>query len=196
MKTKQHFLNQIPRYAILSEKDVLEAEDSFHLSIHAKHELLLKTGQICRLLYFNCQGLVRSFLDTEDSKVLWYEFEHSFFTDVTSFFTKEPSKANIEVLEEDTTLLSISLDDLNRLFEKNHKWAFWGTQLQQYEFVKLTNHYENLRIKDASERYHRLLEMYPQILQRASLGGIASYLGISQVSLSRIRAGKQKKDAF
>ena len=73
---------------------------------------------------------------------------------------------------------------------------FWGTRFQQHEFVKLTNHYENLRIKDASDRYHRLIETYPQILQRVPLGGIASYLGISQVSLSRIRAGKQKKDAF
>ena len=126
MKTKEHFLNQIPRYDILSEKDVLAAADSFYLSIHAKHELLLKTGQTCRLLYFNCQGLVHSFLNDEDRKILWYEFENSFFTDVTSFFRREATSANIEVLEEDTTLLSIKLDDLNRLYEKDHKWAFLG----------------------------------------------------------------------
>lgn len=194
--SKSEYLKQIPRYDILSEKDVLAATDCFNLTIHSKYDLLLKTGQTCRLLYFNCQGLVHSFLDAEYRKILWYEFENSFFTDTTSFFRQEVSNTNIEVLEDHTTLLSITFDNLNYLYEKEHKWAFWGTQLQQQEFVKLTTHYENLRIKDASERYHRLIETYPQVLKRVPLGGIASYLGISQVSLSRIRAGTQKKEAF
>lgn len=196
MKTKQHYLYQIPRYDILSDEDFVAAEDYFDVSVHSKHEFLLKTGQICRLLYFNCQGLVYSFVDDEDQKVLWFELENSFFTDVSSFFKREPSTTNIQVMEDYTTLLSISIDNLNRLYKKNHTWAFWGTQLQQREFVKLTNLYEDLRIKDASDRYNKLIETYPQVLQRVPLGKIASYLGISQVSLSRIRAGKQRKDPF
>ncbi len=196
MGTKEYYLSQIPRYDVLSDKDVFAAQKSFNLEVHTKDEVLLTAGQTCRLLYFNCQGLVYSFQNDDDRKVLWYEFEDSFFTDITSFCKQKPSNTNIAVLEDDTILLSITFDTLNSLYRKNHKWAFWGTQFQQEEFVKLTNHYENLRIKDASERYNQLIKTYPEILQRVSLGKIASYLGISQVSLSRIRAGTQKKSVF
>ena len=196
MGTKEYYLNQIPRYTILSDKDLIAAQDFFNLEVHAKDDVLLTAGQTCRLLYFNCQGLVYSFLNDDDRKVLWYEFENAFFTDINSFSKQEPSNTNIAVLEDHTILLSIPFDTLNSLYRKNHKWAFWGTQFQQQEFVKLTNHYENLRIKDASARYNQLIEAYPEILQRVSLGKIASYLGISQVSLSRIRAGTQKKGTF
>ena len=196
MGTKEYYLNQIPRYTILSDKDLIAAQESFNLEVHAKDDVLLAAGQTCRSLYFNCQGLVYSFQNNDDRKVLWFEFEDAFFTDINSFCKQEPCNTNIAVLEDHTILLSIPFDTLNSLYRKDHKWAFWGTQFQQHEFVKLTNHYEDLRIKDASERYNQLIEAYPEILQRVSLGKIASYLGISQVSLSRIRAGTQKKGAF
>ncbi len=196
MGTKEYYLNQIPRYTILSDKDILAAQESFNLEIHAKDDVLLAAGQTCRSLYFNCQGLVYSFQNNDDGKVLWFEFEDAFFTDINSFCKQEPGNTTIAVLEDHTILLSITSDTLNSLYRKDHKWAFWGTQFQQQEFVKLTNHYENLRIKDASARYNQLIEAYPEILQRVSLGKIASYLGISQVSLSRIRAGTQKKGTF
>jgi len=72
-------------------------------------------------------------------------------------------------------------------------WYVWYGLFLENITQRLYYYYQSLLVKDASQRYNELIELHPEILQRIPLGHIASYLGISQVSLSRIRAGKQKK---
>lgn len=129
--------------------------------------------------------------DTE--RILWYEFENSSFTDIRSFYSQKPGNCTIKAAEDKTAVIRISHEQLNLLYNLYHPWAKWGVKFYEAELTRLTRYYENLRTKDASERYFELVEANPEILQRVSLGHIASYLGISQVSLSRIRAGTQKK---
>lgn len=181
----------ILRFGILKPEDVQEADDYFEVKTLHAGETILRAGRVCENLYFIISGLV--FSHTSDEKIVWYEFEGNSFTDVNSFYAREPSNNFIKVAEDDTTLLSISYQCLQNLYQRSHRWAIWGTQFHQQELTRLSRYYEALRTKDASERYFELVAAFPRVLQRVPLGHIASYLGISQVSLSRIRAGTQKK---
>ncbi len=186
----------LPKLGILNDSDIEMVSDSFTVKEYDSGELILKPGKTCNELQFIQTGSVYAFASNETQKILWYEFERSFFTDVISFYSRTPSDISIKVAEDKTIISSISYDDLEKLFSEHHSWAIWGVKIHQKEVLRLTQYYENLRTKDASQRYFELVENYPEFLQRIPLGHLASYLGISQVSLSRIRAGKQKKGRF
>lgn len=183
----------VPKLNVLNDADIELVGDLFTIREYDIGASILKPGQICKNLWFIQAGLVCAFANDETERILWYEFEGNSFTDVNSLYSKLSSNISIKVAENKTIIASISYDDLEKLYLKYHSWAIWGAKFHQKELLRLTHYYENLRTKDASQRYHDLVEMYPGILQRIPLGHIASYLGISQVSLSRIRAGTQKK---
>ena len=185
------YLNTIPRLNILETEDLQEAKEYFTLETLSSGDIILAPGSICKKLYFISSGLVFSY--NRARSILWYEFEGNAFTDINSFYTQKPGDNYIEVAEDRTALVSISYDKLQTLYKMSHKWALWGTQFKEAEIVRLVSYYESLRVKDASKRYFDLVASHPEALQRIPLGHIASYLGISQVSLSRIRAGSQKK---
>jgi len=183
----------VPRLNVLKDDDFAVMDDEFTIKVYSAGDVILKPGQVCRKLYFIQTGLVYACSNDETERILWYEFEGNSFTDVNSFYSQSESNLFIKVAENMTKIASISFDDLDKLYSKHHNWSIWGARFHQLELLRLTHYYENLRTKDASQRYHELVNTYPEILQRISLGHIASYLGISQVSLSRIRAGTQKK---
>lgn len=183
----------VPRLNILKDDDFAVVDDLFTIKEYSAGDVILKSGQICRKLYFIQTGLVYAFSNDESERISWYEFEGNSFTDVISFYSQSASNLSIKVAENKTIIASISFDDLDKLYSEHHSWAIWGARFHQQELLRLTHYYENLRTKDASQRYHELVDAFPEILQRIPLGHIASYLGISQVSLSRIRAGTQKK---
>lgn len=186
----------LPKLDVLNDTDIEVVDDSFTIKEYDSGEVILKPGQTCNKLHFIQTGSVYAFSSNETEKVLWYEFEGNSFTDIISFYSQSPSNISIRVAENKTTIASILYDSLEKLYSEHHRWAIWGVKIHQKEILRLTQYYENLRTKDASQRYFELVEIYPEILQRIPLGHLASYLGISQVSLSRIRAGKQKKTRF
>ena len=97
---------------------------------------------------------------------------------------------NVELLEE-CDLLKISNETLNRLFDSNIELANWGRRMSDGIILKFEKLFMERYFMSASERYHLLIEREPEILKKVPLRHIASFLGISQVSLSRIRAGIQ-----
>ena len=192
MKDLTYFLEVIPLFDILKREDLRNASKHFMLETVPLGETLLVPGRMCKKLYFIYSGLV--FSCDREGKILWYEFEGNSFTDVCSFYSQKPSKNFIRIAEDQTVLVSIHYDKLQDLYNISHRWAKWGARFKENELIRIVTYYENLRIKDASERYYDLIASHPGVLQRVPLGHIASYLGISQVSLSRIRAGSQKKE--
>ncbi len=79
------------------------------------------------------------------------------------------------------------------LYHKSHRWALWGVKFMEAEYLKLESIYQSLFYEDATERYHKLISVRPDVVTRIPLKYIASFLGVSQVTLSRIRAGNQKR---
>lgn len=158
-------------------------------SFPAGHRLLV-AGQVCRHLYFLESGLV--WCHSRADQTYWYEFEGSFFTSLKSFYEQTPARECL-TLTEASVVWQVSHPDLTALLESSLPWARWGVRFYQQELVRIDGYYQQLLYKDATTRYEELIAARPDVLQRIPLGHIASYLGITDVSLSRIRAGKQKK---
>lgn len=156
-----------------------------------KHYLLSEAGEICQKLYFVEKGLVRWFYYNEDGKDITDSFgvENSFITAFDSFFQRKPSRYFIELLE-DSTVYSMTYTDLETLFE-NFPEVERVSRLILIQILEQTlDKNAALQFHNAHERYEFITQKQPDLLQRVSLGHIASYLGITQETLSRIRAKK------
>lgn len=174
----------------LSEEDRLLVAPLLEKQVLPAGYRLLEEGIICYYLYFLQEGLVRC--HTRDERTVWYEFEENAFTSLESFYGQQPSGECITLME-NCILYRISYQNLMALFEQSHSWAKWGLRFYQRELSRIEGYYKQLLYKDATTRYQELIAARPDILQRIPLHHIASYLGITTVSLSRIRAGKQRK---
>ena len=109
---------------------------------------------------------------------------------LNSYIHKKVGYETIETLE-DSSLYRIKIEELNQLFEKSVYIANWGRKLAEMEALKIEERLMLRAFKTSIESYNELNQKIPNITNRIKLGYIASYLGISQVTLSRIRAVKK-----
>lgn len=184
----QHLLSFISKYHPLSAaaKDALE--NCFEKAVLDKNELLLREGSICRHLYFLEQGAARGFYILDGKEIThWFGFENDFVTSFHSFITGQAAVENIQLIE-NSTLWRIAKPDLEALYNSYHEIERLVRIVYEKYYIRLEERYVNAQFKSAKERYEQLLEQSPHILERVSLGSIASYLGISQETLSRIRS--------
>ena len=155
-----------------------------------KRHILLNVGQICEHVHFVENGFSRAFYAREGKEMTsWFSKTGEFIMSVHSFFKQTPSVESIELLA-DSTLLSISHSELHYAYAKFAEFNFIGRVLTEKYYIHSEERAMALRVYCAKERYENLLKMYPEILQKASLGQIASHLGITQETLSRVRANK------
>ena len=152
-----------------------------------KQSYLLHEGQKCRYLYFLQQGALRGFYHLDGKEVTyWFGFENDFVTSFHSLITQQPAIENIQLLET-SVLWSISKEKLHSLFKQHHEIETLVRVIYEKYYIRLEERFINSQFRTALERYENLLAQTPHILERVSLGHIASYLGISQETLSRIR---------
>ena len=168
-----------------------EAEDAlksgFEQITLPKGELLLKEGQICRHLYFLERGAVRGFYTVDDKEIThWFGFEQDFVTSFHSFITHEPSVENIQLVE-GSVLWRIPKEKLTALFNSFHDIERVVRIAYEKYYIRLEERYVNSQFRSAAERYEKLLGESPHIISRVPLGQVASFLGITQETLSRIR---------
>ncbi|MBC7937210.1 MAG: Crp/Fnr family transcriptional regulator [Rhizobacter sp.] len=157
-----------------------------------KNELLIEDGQVCRHMYFLEQGCIRGFYNIDGKDISqWFGFENDFATSFSSFITRHAAKEYIQVVE-DSTLWCISRDQLDELLSKYPELEKTVRLIYEQYYIRLEERYSNAHFKTATERYEDLLKNSPHIIQRMPLGYVASYLGISAETLSRIR-GQNKK---
>jgi len=163
-------------------------QDCFEQVVLSKNEYLLTEGKICRHLYFLEQGALRGFYNLDGKEITyWFGFEKDFVTSFHSFITQQPAVENIQLLE-GSILWSISKDTLASLFDQYHEIERLVRIVYEKYYIRLEERFVNAQFKTASERYENLLRQTPYLLERVPLGHIASYLGISQETLSRIRS--------
>jgi CRP-like cAMP-binding protein len=138
------------------------------------------------------KGAARYFYTNEQGKEIntWFSLDTQIITDTTSFVHQEPSQESIQLLE-DSEMFAIEYDALQTLLQKHHSFALWYIKLVELHYIsQIEDRIADLQFLDAKQRYQKLLNMYPDITNRISLGNIATYLNITQETLSRIRAGK------
>ena len=152
-----------------------------------KASYLIKEGKVSNHIYFLEKGCLRGFYNLDGKEITyWFAFENDFVTSFYSFITRKPSVENIQVME-DSTLWSIAYDDLQKLYNKHPDIERFGRLINEHYYVMLEERFVSNHFKEARERYENLASNSPHIIQRAPLGYIASYLGITQETLSRIR---------
>jgi len=156
-----------------------------------KNEILISKGDVCKFTYFVCKGSVRAyFIDDDGQEATRYiAFENHFITTIHAFISQTPTNEFIEATEK-SELLQISFNDFKKIIEE----TTLGRDLynKQLEVAYITNHWrlESFLKMSAKQRYDFLLQTNPAIIQRLSNKIVASYLGITQESLSRIKAQK------
>jgi CRP-like cAMP-binding protein len=163
-------------------------EECFEQLIVPKNEYLLKEGNTCRHLYFLESGAVRGFYNLEGKEIThWFAFENDFAASFHSFTTGQPAVENIQLLE-GSILWYINKESLMKLLNQFHDIERLVRIAYEKYYIRLEERFINAQFKTATERYQNLLQQTPHILDRVPLGYIASYLGVSQETLSRIRS--------
>ncbi len=156
--------------------------------------LLLREGNVCQRVYYIENGLARGFyLKNEEEITAWFMQEGDWMLAVSSFFGQKPSAEFIELLEE-TTLLSIHHQDLQKIYRQFPEFNYIGRALTEQYYVMSEERSWSLRRQTTLERYHQLLETNPELLYRAPLKYIASYLGMKPETFSRLRHKINGKD--
>lgn len=154
----------------------------------AKNGFLVEAGKVCRHLYFLERGSVCGFYYLNGKRVThWFAFENDFFTSFHSFITQQPAVENIQALE-GSVMWAITKNDLNVLLENFPEIERVLRLAYEKYYIRLEERFVNAQFKTAAERYEQLLQQTPHIAERVPLGYIASYLGVSQETLSRIRS--------
>ena len=149
---------------------------------------VLRAGKVERDLFFIEKGIARAYVVREEQEItFWIGKEGDTVVSLKSYVKGEPGYENI-VLMEDSVLYCLRQEDLYRLYEEDIHIANWGRKFAEQEFLQTEEKLIPLLFTTASYRYEILLKNNPDLLQRIPLECLASYLGITPVSLSRIRA--------
>lgn len=153
-----------------------------------KNSHLVSINERSDSLFFIEKGLVRGYYFDNGKEITnWFAQEQEFATCFYAFVANKPSFESLQAIE-DCTLIQIPQKTLQTLYSKFPETERIGRIITENYYIKLEERVLNLQFKTAKERYQKLMDKKPSLLQRAPLGQIASYLGITQETLSRIRA--------
>jgi len=184
MEAFKKYLQQFPHYTPTAYEEVLP-----FLSVKeiAAGEHFLREGSTCRHIALIEKGLLRIYY-LNDGKEITKCFcrEHSITTAYGSLITKKESEFAIQAVE-DTRLVLLSYDALQKLYEKNLFWQQLGRLAGEQEYLTTEEHNRFLRDHSATDRYLQILAHEPDLLQRVPLNYLATYLQIAPETLSRIR---------
>ncbi|HLZ17553.1 MAG TPA: Crp/Fnr family transcriptional regulator [Cyclobacteriaceae bacterium] len=153
----------------------------------SKGALLLKEGERCREIHFIEDGAIKAFQVKEGKDInLSFYFEGEFATNLKSLRQELPSEHNLQATEELLTC-TFTKADLLHLYTLSPEIVVWGRNLLESLVIKQEEHAALFKLYSPAERYTWLLTHEPMFIQRLSVSQIASYLGITRESLSRIR---------
>lgn len=151
---------------------------------------LIKLNECGKAAYFIEKGMTRSFWLVNGEEITTsFSSEGGIVFSMDEFYYNKVSEEFVETLEE-VEAYKIALADLRRLFETNLELANWGRIIHQNEYRRLHRSHKDCLTLSAKERYEEFQQQFPELCQRVQLGYIASYLGITLSTLSRLRGRK------
>lgn len=178
----------------LSDEDVRHLTDQMHSESFRKNDFVIEEGTRNSNLYLVTKGILRYVADSIGYEITyWFVLPGEITFSTWGYVNNARSQMSI-IAATDAEVLVISKEKLNELFESSLKMANLGRRLMeqynlQYEEGML-NYYDN---PNATARYEYMMRRYPQVIQEVPLQYIASYLGITPQSLSRIRAEYRRR---
>jgi CRP-like cAMP-binding protein len=151
---------------------------------------LIKANSVCNHFYFIEEGLTRTFYIRDGKDITdWFSTENSIACSIVSFISRKEDIREIELLEP-SVVWAFEYSLMETLYIKHHEIERLGRLWISQGLIQLQQRFDDLHFATASERYEKLIDQQPSLLQRVPLGMIASYLGITQETLSRIRSKK------
>ena len=181
----EQILNQI---SFLSDSSLLKIIDKTQLIKLAKSAIIIDTDKVEKKIYFVKKGILRAYtIDDGKEITFWFGKEGDLILSMRSYIENKVGYETIESME-DCELYEIKMSDLQEFYATNLEIANWGRKLAEIELIKTEERFISRQLGTAIDRYKKLLIENPSLINRVQLGYIASFLGISQVTFSRIRA--------
>jgi len=180
-------IEQLKKYGSISpqaEKDIALRTKSL---LKKKNDHFLKQGQLLTSYFVVQKGVFRAYIHRKDKEVnVWFGEENQIFGAIMPMYANRPSPENIQFLE-DAEIYAIAVDDLEYLYKLHPELNYIGRKIAEEVCIILENRITSLHTESAPERYQSLIKEHPNLLNRINLGHIASYVGVTQETLSRIR---------
>lgn len=176
------------RYSKISEADFSQISAVLTKRFVKKKRTLITEGDICRYIFFVEKGALRSFSADKDGgeHVMQLAVEDHWIADLSSFITQTAGTLTVEAIE-DSEVLLLPYSAIDQLCERLPQLEKYFRKLYQSAYVSMQQRYNGVQSKSAKERYQLLIHDNPKFAARIPLIHIASYLGITAESLSRIR---------
>lgn len=186
-RQRQEVLALLSGFGELDEPDKEALAGALRVQYAEKNTLLVREGQICRLCYFVLSGCLRQYLlrdGVEKTTAFYTNYQAvNFFTSVTS---QIPSETNLATVEDSLLLVGDPVTDA-ALYSRFPQLEQITRRMMETDFGRTQDAFSHFRTSSPEERYLQLLKERPDLFQRVPLQQIASYLGITPESLSRLR---------
>jgi CRP-like cAMP-binding protein len=191
--TNEKIINSIKQMTGFTDSDLGSVLKHFETKSIKKKTKILEAGTTAKEVYFILNGCIRLFYNKDGEDISAYFFTEKMFAGAyDSFISQKPSRHSIETLE-DCEVLAISYKALQELFIEFPKMNEFVRKVLEERFVSLHELFTSQILDSPEERYLNLLKERPDIIQRIPQHQIATFLGITPVSLSRIRKRVTKK---
>ncbi|MEN7548807.1 Crp/Fnr family transcriptional regulator [Rapidithrix thailandica] len=189
----EKILNKIGEmYSPLSLACQQEFMANSEILTHKRGEIVVREGHYSHKAYLIVQGCARAYY-LKDGKDIsdWFAFENEFMASIVSFFSEDPSPHYVEFVEE-STVIEFSRDTVNSLSDKYHDFERLISKVVTATMLGLRERLSSILFNKAEDRYEQLISIRPDITNRVPLTHLASYLGITLETLSRIRNPKNR----
>jgi CRP-like cAMP-binding protein len=185
-----HFFDVLQSLFLLSDNEKQALQSDIKILELKSGDSIIKENTTANDLFFLQKGLVRSFYFKDYKEInTEFFFENNFLTALTSYLTGEKTKLNFHCIE-DCEIMAIPKRLIDQLLSEDNKWYRLTHKILENEFIKKCRRESSFLLHDSAERYFYFLTLFPKAEERIPLFHIASYLGISPETLSRIRSRK------
>ncbi|WBL22554.1 Crp/Fnr family transcriptional regulator [Zunongwangia sp. HRR-M8] len=185
---KEKLRRHIEENISLSDEESRLIASYFSFEEYKKKDVLIRQGEYVQDCYFIVSGLLKLIYQDESGKehIVSFATENWWESDFSAYFTKSKAKMSLQCLE-DTKVYALSLENYQKLIAKISKMAYFFLEKSNSGHIAAQNRMISLLSLNAQEKYQQLLEQHPALFQRVFKTLLASYLGVSRETLSRLQ---------
>ena len=182
------FKNYLRTVSEISDEEFQISAHFFQEIFYKKDDFFIKQNQVCKQIGFIIEGTFKIFYSSEEGGNITSCFcrENNFITSYKSYILEKPSELSLQAIE-NSILFVINKESLNKLYAQSLAWQNIGRKFSEKEYIVIEKYASILNNETAKQKYLRLINEQPSVLTKAKIEDIATYLGVTRRTLSRIR---------